>query len=56
MKFGDMTIKQISEICKEKERCWLCPFYNEDTPMMCRFNGKIDPGEWDIDVEVNTIE
>ena len=49
-----MTIKQISEICKGKARCWLCPFYNANDPMMCRFNGEEDPSAWDIDIEVNT--
>jgi hypothetical protein len=53
MKFGDMTIKQIAEICKGKERCHLCPFYNANAPMMCRFDGKTDPAEWDIGMDVN---
>lgn len=56
MGFGDLTIKQISEICKTKEHCWECPFYNENAPLMCRFDGKTDPAEWNIYADVNINE
>lgn len=47
MKFGDMTISQIKEICDKNYDCSTCPLYlhnKDDSPGLCIFN--TPPWEW----------
>lgn len=47
MKFGDMTISQIKEICNKNEDCSTCPLLlhiKECSQGMCVFN--TSPREW----------
>lgn len=50
MKLGDMTFKQIAEICAN-HICSSCPFYNKMTFINCRMLQYI-PSQQDLSVEV----
>lgn len=52
MNLGDMTFKQIAEICTN-HKCRTCPFYNKMTFINCRILQYI-PSQQDLNMEVNT--
>ena len=52
MKLGDMTFKQIAEICKSRQ-CYQCPFYSGEEFSRCCLT-YYDPAHQNLNMEVNT--
>ena len=53
MKHGDMTFRQIAEICdRENYKCSNCPFYIDGFTLNCSLFMHI-PSSQDLDMEVN---
>ena len=52
MKLGDMTFKQIAEMCKGKT-CYQCQFYDQNAFNKCCLTCT-DPADQNLDMEVKT--